>query len=310
MEDFPLTGKLTGIIPPLVTPFTAEGEIDEAALRGQARFMLSKGVDGVCVGGSTGEGHTLTREELVRAVKATLDEVGGKLPVVAGVIVNSTRQAVLTARDFAGSGVAGLQITPVHYLFKPDDDATFSHFRTITSETDLPVIIYNVIPWNYLRPDMLVRLMSELPGIHGVKQSQGDLKLMADLLLSVPAGKVVLTAVDALLYPSFALGAHGTIAANPAAVPGVCVALWQAVQAGDHARALKIHEALLRFWNTINGDNLPACVKYVIESQGAPAGFPRAPMPPASAAQRAAIDPALKAVLTYEAAPQAASKAA
>jgi 4-hydroxy-tetrahydrodipicolinate synthase len=63
----------------------------------------------------------------------------------------------------------------------------------------------------------------------GVKQSAGDLKLMADLLISAPNGKVVLTAVDALQYPSFALGAHGTIAANPAAVPGVCVALWDAV---------------------------------------------------------------------------------
>lgn len=305
-----MVARLAGIIPPLVTPFTADGEIDEAALRSQARFMLAKGVDGVCVGGSTGEGHTLARDELVRAVQVTLEEVGGRVPVIAGVIVNSTRQAVMTAREFRDTGVAGLQITPVHYLFRPDDEATFGHFRTITGETDLPVIIYNVIPWNYLRPDMLVRLMSELPGIHGVKQSQGDLKLMADLLLKVPAGKIVLTAVDALLYPSFALGAHGTIAANPAAVPGVCVALWKAVQAGDHPRALRIHEALLRFWNTINSDNLPACVKYALERQGVPAGMPRAPMPAATAAQRAAIDLALKAVLAFEDGVAAAPRAA
>jgi len=302
--------RLTGVIPPLVTPFTQAGEIDEAGLRSQARFMLAKKVDGVCVGGSTGEGHTLSREELCGAVNIVVDEIGGKMPVVAGVIVNSTRQAVLAARDLRDSGVAGLQITPVHYLFKPDDEATFSHFRAITSETDLPVLIYNVIPWNYLRPDMLVRLMSELPSIHGVKQSQGDLKLMADLLLGAPEGKVVLTAVDALLYPSFALGAHGTIAANPAAVPGVCVALWKAVQKGDHRRALEIHEALLRFWNTIVGDNLPACVKYALEQQGVPAGLPRAPMPAATAAQRAAIDPALKAVLALEEVPSSESKAA
>ncbi len=302
--------QLVGIIPPLVTPFTADGEIDEVKLRGQARFMLAKGVDGVCVGGSTGEGHTLSRDELVRAVTVTLEEVGDRMPVVAGVIVDSTRQAVQTVRAFAGSKVAGLQVTPVHYLFKPDDEATFGHFRTITNETDLPVIIYNVVPWNYMRPDMLVRLMSELPGIHGVKQSQGDLKLMADLLLNVPAGKVVLSAVDALLYPSFALGAHGTIAANPAAVPGVCIALWKAVQAGDHPRALRIHEAMLRFWNTINGDNLPACVKYALERQGAPAGLPRAPMPEATAAQRAAIDVALKAVLAFEDGAAGVSRAA
>jgi 4-hydroxy-tetrahydrodipicolinate synthase len=304
-----MKAALTGVIPPLVTPFTADGEIDETALRGQARFMLSKGVHGVCVGGSTGEGHTLTREELRRAVEVTQEEVGDKIPVVAGIIVNSTRQAVLSARDMRGIGVKGLQITPVHYLFKPDDDATMEHFRIITGETDIPVIIYNVIPWNYLRPELLVRLMTELPGIAGVKQSQGDMKLMADLLLSVPQGKVVLTAVDALLYSSFALGAHGTIAANPAAIPGVCVALWNAVQRGDHRLGLEMHRAMLRFWNTIVGDNLPACVKYALTRQGAPGGLPRAPMPAPTAAQRAAIDRALGPVLAFEGAGAAARAA-
>ena len=302
--------QFSGIIPPLVTPFTAEGEIDEKLLRGQARFMLSKGVHGVCMGGSTGEGHTLTRAELKRTVEITLEEVGDKVPVVAGIIVNSTRQAVLSARDMQGLGVAGLQITPVHYLFKPDDEATMAHFRTITGETNLPVIIYNVIPWNYLRPDLLVRLMTELPGIAGVKQSQGDMKLMADLLLATPKGKVVLSAVDALLYSSFALGAHGTIAANPAAIPGVCVALWDAVQRGDHALGLEMHKAMLRFWNSIVGDNLPACVKYALTQQGAAAGFPRAPMPAPTAEQRAAIDRELKAVLAFERPVQTAARAA
>jgi 4-hydroxy-tetrahydrodipicolinate synthase len=305
-----MSSKLTGIIPPLVTPFTADGDIDEAKLRGQARFMLTKNVDGVCVGGSTGEGHTLTREELVRAVSITLEEVGDKIPVVAGVIVDSTRQATTALKDLNNTGAAGLQVTPTHYLFKPDDESTFKHFQAITDATDIPVIIYNVIPWNYLRPDMLVRLMTELPGIHGVKQSQGDMKLMADLLLKTPKGKVVLTAVDALLYSSFALGAHGSIAANPAAVPGVCVALWNAVQAGNHALGLEIHAALLNFWNTIYADNLPACVKYVLEQQGAPAGFPRAPMPAASEEQKALIDPALKAVLAYDESLVGKSKAA
>ncbi|MBX3500862.1 MAG: dihydrodipicolinate synthase family protein [Alphaproteobacteria bacterium] len=292
---------LTGIIPPLVTPFTADGDIDEKLLRGQARFMLAKGVHGVCMGGSTGEGHTLTRDELKRTVEITLEEIGDKIPVVAGIIVNSTRQALLSAKDMQSlGGVSGLQITPVHYLFKPDDEATMAHFRAITSATDIPVIIYNVIPWNYLRPELLVRLMTELPGIAGVKQSQGDMKLMADLLLATPKGKVILSAVDALLYSSFALGAHGTIAANPAAIPGVTVALWDAVQRGDHALGLEMHAAMLRFWNTIVGDNLPACVKYALTQQGAAAGVSRAPMAMPSAAQRAAIDRELKAVLAYD----------
>jgi 4-hydroxy-tetrahydrodipicolinate synthase len=292
--------KLKGIIPPITTPFDAKGEIDERAFRAQVKFLLTKGVHGVCVGGSTGEGHTLAIDEFKRLITACAEELNGKVPLVAGIIANSTRDAIARARAIETLDVAALQITPVHYLFKPDDAATVGHFKTLTESVKQPVVIYNVVPWNYLSPALLLRIMHDLPGVIGVKQSAGDLKLMADLLLDVPEGKVVLTAVDALLYPSFALGAHGTIAANPAAVPGACVALWNAVQAGDYARALEIHKRLLRFWNTIVGDNLPACVKYALTLQGCPAGEPRQPMPAATEQQKAAIAPALADLLALE----------
>jgi 4-hydroxy-tetrahydrodipicolinate synthase len=292
--------KITGIVPPVPTPFDEIGEINEKAFRRQVKFFLDKGVHGVCVGGSTGEGHTLTTDEFRRLIEICAEEVSGKVPLVAGIIANSTRDAIARARAVEHVNVAGLQITPVHYLFKPDDDATFGHFKTLSESVKQPVIIYNVVPWNYLSPALLLRIMREQPGVIGVKQSAGDLKLMADLLLDLPAGKVVLTAVDALLYPSFALGAHGTIAANPAAVPGACVALWNAVQRGDHGLALEIHKRLLRFWNTIVGDNLPACVKHALSLQGCPDSHPRQPMPPASARQKEAIAPALRHLLEIE----------
>ncbi|GJD53916.1 4-hydroxy-tetrahydrodipicolinate synthase [Methylobacterium crusticola] len=292
--------KIAGIIPPLTTPFDQDGEIDEKAFRRQVKFFLDKGVHGVCVGGSTGEGHTLTTDEFRRLIEVCAEELGGKVPLIAGIIANSTREAIARARAIEAVDVAALQITPVHYVFKPDEDATYGHFKTLSESVKQPVIIYNVVPWNYLSPALLLRIMRELPGVVGVKQSAGDLKLMADLLLDVPAGKVVLTAVDALLYPSFALGAHGTIAANPAAAPGACVALWDAVQRGDHAAALEIHKRLLRFWNTIVGDNLPACVKHALALQGCEAGVPRQPMPVATARQKEAIAPALKHLLEVE----------
>lgn len=292
--------ELKGVIPPIPTPFTADGEVDEKAFRAQVRFLLGAGVHGVCVGGSTGEGHTLTIDEYKRLMTACAEELNGRLPLVAGIIANSTRDAIARARAVDDLDVAALQITPVHYLFKPDEEATVGHFRTLTESVKQPVVIYNVVPWNYLSPALLLRIMNELPGVIGVKQSAGDLKLMADLLLDIPAGKVVLSAVDALLYPSFALGAHGTIAANPAAAPTACVALWNAVQRGDHDRARILHEHLLRFWNTIVGDNLPACVKYALSLQGCPDSLPRQPMPAPSAAQKAAIAPALRDLLALE----------
>ena len=302
-----MSTQLQGIIPPIVTPFDEAGRIDEATFRNVIRFTIGKGVHGICVGGSTGEGHTYTTEEFVRLMEIAAEEASGRTPLLAGIITNSTKNAVDRAKAIAHLNVAALQITPVHYLFKPDDVATFRHFEAITAEINTPVVIYNVVPWNYLSPALLVHIMEKLPGVIGVKQSAGDLKLMADLLLTAPKGKLIFTAVDALLYSSFALGAHGTIAANPAAVPGVCVALWDAVQRGDHKTGLQIHESLLRFWNTIVGDNLPANVKYALSSQGCPAGLPRMPMPVSSAERHRAIDIALKEVLTFD--PTLANKA-
>lgn len=295
-----MTLAMSGIIPPIVTPFTAAGDIDEAAFRGVIRFMIRKQVHGVCVGGSTGEGHTVTASEFQRLMEVCVDEVAGRVPVMAGMIVNSTREAIARARSVEHLNIAALQVTPVHYLFKPDDDATLAHFRALTEATKIPVVIYNVVPWNYLSPALLVRIMKELPGVAGVKQSAGDLKLTADLMLDLPAGKKVYTAVDALLYLGFTLGAHGSIAANPAAVPGPCVALWNAVQAGDHAKAHDIHLALLRFWNAIVADNLPANVKTALAMQGVATGLPRAPMPASSAAQQAAIRRELDNVLRFD----------
>ncbi|MDD9956776.1 MAG: dihydrodipicolinate synthase family protein [Anaerolineaceae bacterium] len=285
---------LRGIIPPMVTPFAEDESLDEAALQREVRWLIEEaGVHGLAVGGSTGEGHTLSTEELRHCVGAALDAAAGRVPVIAGVIVDSTRQAVEKALALADLDLAGLQVTPVHYLFRPDDDSMVRHFAALADATSLPVIIYNVVPWSYCSPQLLARMLRDIEGVVGVKQSAGDMKLLADLLLLAGNDGAILSAVDALLYPSFCLGAHGAIAAILSAAPERCVALWDAVAAGDHDRALGLHRQLLPLWNALEGDNLPANVKTALALQGRPAGQPRRPMPVSSTAQRAAIKAAL-----------------
>ena len=287
--------KLFGIVPPITTPFDSNEDVDEGMLRAEVCYLIEEaGVHGLAVGGSTGEGHTLSTDELRRAVGAAIEEARGRVPVVAGVIVDSTRQAVERGRALSDLDVAALQVTPVHYLFRPDDEMLYRHFATIADQVGVPVLIYNVVPWCYLSPELLTRIITEVDGVIGVKQSAGDLKLLADLLLQLGNRGVVMSAVDALLYPSFCLGAHGSIAAILTAVPELCVQLWDAVQAGDHAKGLDLHTRLLRIWNAIAGDNLPANVKYAMELQGRPSGIPRSPMPVSSESQRIVILEALK----------------
>jgi 4-hydroxy-tetrahydrodipicolinate synthase len=299
-----MTGELCGIIPPMTTPFDADGEVDLGAARAEVRWLLDQGVHGLAVGGSTGEGHTLDQDELRRLVAAVAEEAAGRVPVIARIIVDSTRDAIRRGQAVQGLGVAALQVTPVHYLFRPDDDAMLEHFRVMAAATGVPIVIYNVVPWSYLSPALLCRIMAEVPGVIGVKQSAGDLKLLADLLISAPAGSRIMSAVDALMYPSFALGAHGAIAAILSAAPRACVDLWNAAQRGDHGTARGLHEHLLVLWNALVADNLPACTKYAQTLQGCPGGHPRAPMPAASAAQRQAIQAALSGL----SAPRAAAE--
>ncbi|MDR3470740.1 MAG: dihydrodipicolinate synthase family protein [Devosia sp.] len=292
--------RLKGVIPALVTPFDSDGEIDEAAFRAQIPFMLGKGVHGVCVGGSTGEGHALEIDEFRRLIAITMEEVQGRVPVVAGIIANSTREVIARGRTVADLGVEAIQVTPTFYVFQTGEEALFSYFKEIWETVGTPVLLYNVIPWNLLTANFALRILHEIPGVVGIKQSGGDIHRLAELVLHVPEGKVILAAIDGLLYACFAMGAHGTLAASPTAAPGPVVALWDAVQAGDHARAIEIHKRLLDFWRQMPHDNLPACVKYALEVQGCRSGQPRRPMPYPTEAQQAVIAPALRALLAYD----------
>ena len=285
-----MTDNLFGIIPPMVTPFDEREELDTAALAADVEYLIEVGgAHGLAVGGSTGEGHTLTDEELRTAVGTAVEAAAGRVPVIAGVIVDSTRQARNRVRVLADLDVAALQVTPVHYLFKPTDEMHLRHFAAMAEEVDIPILIYNVVPHIYLSPQLLTRIMREVPAVQGVKQSAGDMKLLADLLLLADPADTILSAVDALLYPSFCLGPQGAIAAILTAAPATCVALWDAVRDGDHAQALELHHQLLPVWNAIEGDNLPAAVRAVMALQGRNGGLPRSPMSPASDVQIAAI---------------------
>ena len=284
---------LKGVIVPATTPFDTTGGIDFDAVSPQIDWLISNGVHGIAVGGSTGEGHTLAHDEYLELIDVAVEAVNGRVPLIAGIITDSTRDAIKRGQMVRESGVVALQVTPVHYLFKPTDNATIEHFRAVTEETGMPVIIYNVVPWSYIEPELLCRLMREIPGVIGVKQSAGDMKLFADLMIMADADHLIFSAVDALLYSCYALGAHGAIAAILAAAPGPSVALWEATGSGQLDKAVDLHKRILRLWNAINGQNLPACTKYAQTLQQIPAGLPRRPMTMPEPSQQSIIRSAL-----------------
>ncbi|MEM7744457.1 MAG: dihydrodipicolinate synthase family protein [Pseudomonadota bacterium] len=289
-----MTDALHGIIAPFTTPFTENGDIDLSLVKPQVDWLIANGVHGLAAGGSTGEGHALGREEYRDLMAETARAIDARVPLVAGIIANSTDEVATRGHLVKDLGVAALQVTPPSYLFRPDDDAMVRHFAEIHAACDVPILIYNVVPWCYLSPDLLLRIMDEVPGVLGVKQSAGDMKLFADLIRRAKPQNIIFSAVDALLYPSYQLGAPGAIAAILTAAPGPSVRLWDAVQAQDWATALDLHERLMPLWDAIGQDNMPSLCKHAQQLQGVDAGLARRPTSPATDAQKAAVRDALR----------------
>ncbi|TDE09290.1 dihydrodipicolinate synthase family protein [Jiangella asiatica] len=287
--------NLHGVIPPLVTPFDSDEHVDVELLRAEVRHHLDVGVPGLCVTGSTGDGQMLSAEASVAVARAAVEETAGAVPVVAGIVRDSTAEVIRYGLALKETGVDALQVTPVHYLFQPDEATTVDYYRRIAEATGLPIVVYNVIPYALIPAPTVLRVLNEIPSVVAVKQSGGNIHQLADLLHADPAGGTVLTAVDDLLYPAYLLGAKGAISATLTVAPELAVRQWDAVQAGDHQTALAIHNKLLPVWRSIDGPNMTVRIKAALRLQGRDGGLGASPLTPVSDAEREAIATALTA---------------
>ncbi|UOF90284.1 dihydrodipicolinate synthase family protein [Fodinisporobacter ferrooxydans] len=272
------TVSLAGIIATTVTPFTEDEDVDEKTFVEQVRYLVSTGVDGISVGGSTGEGAVLSDDEVGRLCQLAVQEVNGKIPVVAGVIRNSTREAIRTAEIAKSTGVDALMITPVHYhVNKPSDSGNFEFYQRIGEKLDLPIVVYNVVPHNLITPQQLEKL-AEIPQIVAIKQSGGDIHGLAQMVKTCGERILVSSAVDDLLYPTYVIGAKGSIVAPSAIVPELLVQQWTAFLNGDFTTAEEIHQRLLPVYQAIQGPNFQGKIKEAIRQLGRPAGRTRSPI--------------------------------
>lgn len=285
---------LRGIIPPLTTPFDGNGKVLAALLEAEIDYQIACGVHGICVTGSTGEGAGLTPEEIFEICSFAVKRSHGRVPVIGGMIPDTTDEAVALGVAAKKAGVEALQVTPPHYLFPPDAEGFVEYYSRVGQATGLPVIVYNVIPWAQVDAGAIGQLI-EAGAIDGIKQSGSNLHLLADLLYRYGKQIPIMSAVDDLILPSLVMGAPGAIAAILTVVPKESMALYEAVQKGDLSRALEFHHKLLVVWRALEGfHGFHARIKYAMELQGRPAGLPRHPQRPASEADRAIVAKALR----------------
>ena len=271
--------KYEGIIPPIVTPFDEEGNIDEEKLRREMALCIECGADGLSVGGSTGEGPTLRGEELQRMIDIAKGYLSPDQTLVCGIMRTCTRDAVRAGLAAKEAGAEAIMVTPTAYnVLVPNAEGMFDFYSTISRQVQLPIIIYNVIPQNTIQPDLFHRLLNETEYVMGIKQSVGGIQaLYADIMEVGDQGRVY-AVTDDMIYSCFDLGAKGAISAILSVFPKESVEMWQCAQNGNHRRGLEIQQSLYKKWQCLGGNQFPIRMKYALKVMGRDCGYCRSPI--------------------------------
>jgi 4-hydroxy-2-oxoglutarate aldolase len=283
--------NLKGIFPPLTTPFAADASVELKALANNVQRYNRTGLAGYVVVGSTGESVYLSEEEKVKIWEAVRGAADTEKLLIAGTGCESTAETIALTKRAAALGYhAALVRTPAY--FKPQMTATAleRHFRTVADESPVPVLVYSVPQFTGLKVEAaLVARLAEHPNIAGIKESSGDVKLVGDMMAQVPPEFQVLVGSASTLYPSMALGAQGAILAVACALPELCVELYRAACAGEHARARALQQKLLEPTAAVTTRFGIAGLKFAMELRGYVGGPPRPPLLAVDEAARAEI---------------------
>ncbi len=282
--------QLRGCGTALVTPFTADGSVDEAALRSLVAWQIESGIDFLVPCGTTGEASTLTEAEWLRVVAVVIEAAGARVPVFAGCTHNATAVAVERVKQLCAlPGLTGV-LTANPFYNRPGQEGQYQHFRAIAEATELPVLLYN-IPGRTaanLEPATVARL-ARIPNIIGVKESSGSVMQITEVLASVPAEFAVLAGDDGMALPVLALGGVGLVSVASNAFPRQVAALVHAAEAGqwDEARALNLR--FFRIMQAHFAETSPAPIKAVLRLLGRGEERLRLPMVPVSEGLRARL---------------------
>jgi 4-hydroxy-tetrahydrodipicolinate synthase len=278
----------------LVTPFTPSGDLDEPALRRMVRRQVEQGIDFLVPCGTTGESVTLSADEQLRVVQATVEEAAGRVPVLAGTGTNDTRASVEKTRRAAAAGAQGVLCVGPYYN-KPTAEGYYRHFAAIAEASTVPVVVYNVPGRTGGNIDARTQLrLAAHPNIGGVKEASGNMGQVMEVLRDRPPAFRVLSGDDAVTLPLMALGAEGVISVVANQAPRHMRDLAAACGRGDFVEGRAIHNRLLRLMNLNFVESSPIPVKAAMALMGLCQESYRLPLCPPADATRDALRAALK----------------
>ncbi len=285
--------ETTGCGTAIVTPFKADGSVDEPALWALVNWQIESGIDFLVVCGSTGEAATLDEEEWLHTIRLVIEAAAGRVPIWAGCTHNSTRvvcrQAAVLRRV---PGVAAI-LSANPYYNKPTQEGKFQHFLALAREVDpLPVCVYNV-PGRTganLEPETVARLAAAARNIEAIKEASGKLTQFADLSHQLPRGFKIFSGDDNLALAAIAVGAHGLISVASNEAPAEVTRMIHAALENRWVEARDFERRFARLFEANFWESNPAPVKTVLSLMGRCGDTVRLPLVPPMAATRVRLE--------------------
>ncbi len=279
----------------LITPFTADGALDEPALRALVEWQIAEGVNFLVPCGSTGEAATLDLQEHLRVVAITAEVAAGRVPVVGGAASNDTRKAITLSRQVIEAGATHLLHASPMYS-RPPQRGIVAHFRAIADAVNRPVMLYNVPSRTASNMDAATTLaLAVHPNIIGMKEASGNVPQVEQILRERPTGFMVLSGDDAITVQLMAAGADGVISVVSNAVPQAMSALTGAMRAGETASAQQIDAQLASLYRASGVESNPIPIKVAMHLLGRAANVLRLPLVPLANEHLATVRDALVA---------------
>jgi 4-hydroxy-tetrahydrodipicolinate synthase len=275
-----MTMRLQGCGTALVTPFTADGRLDEPALRALVDWQIAQGIHMLIPCGSTGEAATMTQAEHRRVVEITVEQANGRVPVIAGAGSNDTAKAVAASREMKAAGATHLlHVSPMYN--KPPQRGIIEHFRRVADATDLPIVVYNVPGRTGSNIEAKTTLaLARIPNIVAVKEASGNPAQIVDVIRDRPEHFAVLSGDDELTLGLMAAGADGVISVVSNATPAAMAQLCDAALRGDFGTARTLHLRLLPWMRAAFVESNPLPVKAAMAMLGRVQNHLRLPLVP------------------------------
>ncbi|WP_338203871.1 4-hydroxy-tetrahydrodipicolinate synthase [Parageobacillus thermoglucosidasius] len=274
------------IVTAMVTPFDRKGNVDFAKTTKLIDYLLENGTDSLVVAGTTGESPTLTAEEKIALFRHVVSVVNGRVPVIAGTGSNNTRASIELTKKAEEIGIDAVMLVAPYYN-KPNQEGLYQHFKAIAESTSLPVMLYNIPGRSVVNiaVDTIVRL-SEIPNIVAVKDASGNLDAMTEIIARTRDDFLLYSGDDSITLPVLSIGGAGVVSVASHIIGNEMQQMIAAFEAGEIAKAAKLHQKLLPIMKGLFAAPSPVPVKTALQLKGLDVGSVRLPLVPLTEQER------------------------